>query len=288
MVFVSTILMTQKPFTPQLLTPLNTSEEIVLENRISILHQLLSPSDCKTLIESLENLGLELSSTQINYRSNHRRRIKSPDLSLQIFSKIGKFLEPIVLTEEDDQQTGHGFKLHGIWEPSYLASDWVFSKYITGTHFGPHYDSPTVINFGERSLQTIIIYLSDNFLGGATNFFDDIKQAPDPKDNNIFMGDRDNVIKTISPTQGSGLLFHHHLLHEGEVIKEGYKYILRSDIVYKRTQFPEEIQPVQRDAIDWMIKAQQLEFDKSYSEATLCYRKAYRLWPELEDIKCEI
>jgi len=279
---------THIPFTPQQLTPSSISEEVILENRISVIHQVLSPSDCLYLIETLEGLGLELASTQINFRSNHRVRISSPVLSSHIFSKISKFLKPIRLSEDDYQQTGEGFKLHGLWEPSYITPHWVFSKYIPGTHFGPHYDGPTVINFGERSLQSLVIYLNDSFIGGTTNFFDESKQEVDPKDNNdFFIGNKDFIIQSISPEKGSALLFHHRLLHEGEILKEGYKYILRSDIVYKRTHFP-DIKPSERDAIDWLIKAQQLEIDKYYKEATQYYKKAYRLWPELEFINSEL
>jgi tetratricopeptide (TPR) repeat protein len=199
-----------------------------------------------------------------------------------------QLLKPIVLTEDDYQQTGRGYKQHGVWEPSYIDSHWVFSKYLPGTHFGPHYDGATVKNFGERSLQTIIIYLNDGCVGGSTNFFDESKQSIDPIDNNnLFVGTKDFIIKSISPAQGSALVFHHYLLHEGELLKEGYKYILRSDIIYKRYNFPDTI-PAEREGIDWLIKAQQFEFDKNWTEATRCYKKAFRLYPELEFIKSEV
>jgi len=210
-------------------------------------------------------------------------------LSSQIYSQIRQYLKPIILTEDDYQQTcNNGFKLHGVWEPSYIDSDWMFSKYLPGTHFGPHYDGATVKNFGERSLQTIIIYLNDVCVGGATNFFDDKKQGQDPTDNNnLFVGTKDFVIQTISPAQGSALIFNHYLLHEGELLKEGNKYILRSDIVYKRNNFP-EMKPIEREAIEWMIKGQQFEYEKNYSEATKCYKKAFRLYPELEGMNTEL
>jgi len=277
-------------YTPQQFSLTTIHEEIILQNRISVLHQVLSPSDCQVLIESLESIGLELSSTETKYRSNHRCRISSPGLSSQIYSQISKFLCPLQLSEDDYQQTGLGYKLHGLWEPNYIAPYWVFSKYIPGTHFGPHYDSPTVISFGERSLQTIIIYLNDNFLGGTTNFFDQSKQTIDPTDNNnnLFEGRKDFIIQSVSPEQGSALLFHHHQIHEGEILTEGYKYILRSDIIYKRSNIPQNTQPKEREAIDWMIKAQQFEIDKNYSEATMYYKKAFRLWPQLEFIHSEL
>jgi len=197
-------------------------------------------------------------------------------LSSQIYSQIRQFLKPIILTEDDYQQTcNNGFKLQGVWEPSYIDSNWMFSKYSPGTHFGPHYDGATVKNFGERSLQTIIIYLNDVGVGGATNFFDDKKQGQDPTDNNnLFVGTQDFVIQTISPTQGSALIFNHYLLHEGELLKEGIKYILRSDIVYKRNHLP-EMKPIERQAIEWMIKGQQFELIKIIQKLRSVIKKPF-------------
>jgi len=279
---------TRVSYTPQLFCPITTTEEeIILQNRISVIHQVLAPSDCQNIIESLES-GLERASTATHLRSNQRQPFSSPMLSSQIYSQIRQFLNPIILTEDDNQQTGNGYKLTGVWEPSYIDSNWMFSKYNPGTHFGPHYDGATVKNIGERSLQTIIIYLNVGCVGGATNFFDDNKQGMDPIDNNnLFVGSKDFVIRSISPTQGSALVFHHYLLHEGELLTEGNKYILRSDIFYKRENTP-DMEPLEKEAIDWMIKGQQFEFEKNYPEATKCYKKAYRLYPEIEGKNIEL
>jgi len=280
----------QKPYTSEDLSSTSLEQQIIHQDRIWVLNSVLSKQDCDILIENLTALGLELSSVQTNYRSNYRRRIQSPTLSSQIYQKIKDFLKPIRLKEDDYQQTTTGFKLQGLWEPVGLAPDWVFSKYEPGTHFGPHYDGSTIIDFGERSLQTLIIYLNDGCEGGCTNFFDESKQGIDPEDGSdptLFCGDKENIIYSISPEKGSALLFNHHQIHEGELLRQGYKYILRSDVMYVRRDFP-DINPAERQGIDWIIKAQQLEFEKKYQEATVCYKKAYRLWPELAFIRSEI
>lgn len=38
----------------------------------------------------------------------------------------------------------------------------------------------------------------------------------------------------IQPKAGSCFLMQHRLIHEGAVLKKGVKYVLRSDVMYKR------------------------------------------------------
>jgi len=56
-----------------------------------------------------------------------------------------------------------------------------------------------------------MIYLNDNYEGGETTFND----------------------LTIRPQQGMALVFLHDLEHEGSVVRQGVKYVLRSDIMFR-------------------------------------------------------
>jgi hypothetical protein len=38
----------------------------------------------------------------------------------------------------------------------------------------------------------------------------------------------------VKPKQGMGLLFHHPLLHRGDAVAAGRKYVLRTDVMYER------------------------------------------------------
>ena len=59
-----------------------------------------------------------------------------------------------------------------------------------------------------------MIYLNEEFEGGETSF-DDV---------------------TIRPKTGTALCFIHELKHEGCPVKNGIKYALRSDIIYKKKE----------------------------------------------------
>jgi hypothetical protein len=57
------------------------------------------------------------------------------------------------------------------------------------------------------------------FAGGATNFLTD---------------DSDLPTAGVVPVPGRVLLFEHRLLHEGEEVSAGVKYVVRSDIMFRR------------------------------------------------------
>ncbi len=86
-------------------------------------------------------------------------------------------------------------------------------RYTPGQRFAPHYDGSFIRNDRERSLLTLIVYLNEDYAGGATAFHDfDLR---------------------VRPRRGMALLFQHLLLHEGCVVTEGVKYAMRSDVMYR-------------------------------------------------------
>ena len=70
-----------------------------------------------------------------------------------------------------------------------------------------------ILDVGDKkTLLTLMIYLNHEFEGGATNF------------------SRAGI--DIKPETGKALLFDHKLLHQGCELISGYKYVLRTDIVF--------------------------------------------------------
>jgi hypothetical protein len=94
-----------------------------------------------------------------------------------------------------------------------------------GQRFERHYDGHYPRNSNEMSLMTIIIYLNDQVEGGHTNFY-------------THTANRERVIP-VKPKRGAALIFYHgpHRLspeHEGSDTVNGRKYVLRSDIMYRK------------------------------------------------------
>lgn len=73
-----------------------------------------------------------------------------------------------------------------------------------------------------RSRFTFMVYLNDDFEGGGTSF-----------DSRSFGTDAFERF-TVKPKAGMALLFHHPIMHRGDSVKQGRKYVLRSDVMYQR------------------------------------------------------
>ncbi len=88
--------------------------------------------------------------------------------------------------------------------------------YKPGEYFAPHFDGAFTRSRDERSLLTFMVYLNECELGGHTRFLD--------------------LELSVRPKAGTALLFNHHLLHEGAPVEAGVKYVVRSDVMYRRAE----------------------------------------------------
>ena len=84
-----------------------------------------------------------------------------------------------------------------------------FYRYRQGQKFDWHGDGSFVRANGERSAETVLIYLNEGFKGGETAF-------------------KGAVIK---PETGLALLFPHKRVHQGRELRRGCKYVLRTDLM---------------------------------------------------------
>ncbi len=102
-----------------------------------------------------------------------------------------------------------GMTLHGVNERMR------YFRYKPGTWFRPHTDGSFERSSVERSLYTLILYLNHDFDGGRTLFHVRPEVA-------------------IDPLEGTALLFQHPILHEGEEVTSGTKYMLRTELMYRK------------------------------------------------------
>ncbi|WP_315719439.1 MULTISPECIES: 2OG-Fe(II) oxygenase [unclassified Bradyrhizobium] len=109
------------------------------------------------------------------------------------------------------------------WQPVGLNERLRLYRYDVGQKFDWHRDGHFARDNGERSLFTFLIYLNDDFEGGATSFCDDTGLMPEGP-------------LRITPQQGMALLFHHPIMHRGDRVTRGRKYVLRTDVMYRRAR----------------------------------------------------
>ena len=98
-----------------------------------------------------------------------------------------------------------------------LSGNFRFNKYLPGQKFKKHRDGNKEEEGGVSRI-TVLIYLNSvgDKSGGGTNICD------------FSLGGN----RIVQPSAGRLLLFDHSLMHIGEELLDGVKYVLRSDLIY--------------------------------------------------------
>lgn len=146
--------------------------------------------------DSLFPNSLKSISTDIKKSLKNRVFIDSVELAEIVWSKVIKF----------SPKTHLNYFVRGV-NPRFRMY-----KYLTGQEFTRHQDAPFEKSESIKSFYSLLIYLNDDFIGGETTF--------------------DGV--QYKPKAGSGLIFPHNLFHSGNILLEGVKYVLRTDIMFEK------------------------------------------------------
>jgi predicted 2-oxoglutarate/Fe(II)-dependent dioxygenase YbiX len=101
----------------------------------------------------------------------------------------------------------------GGWDACGLNERFRFYRYDRNQIFRWHRDGAFRRTINEESKLTFMVYLNSGFEGGHTSFrgFE------------------------VVPADGMSLCFRHPLLHEGAEVTRGTKYVLRTDVMYRRS-----------------------------------------------------
>jgi len=202
-----------------------------------LLYNVISPSECEYYVEQTEIFGYEkLIGYKPDHRDNQRIVIKNEELCNLLFERIKPFLPPEIAVPDDSaMKMTAEFGTQGKWQVLGLNECWRFCRYYPGGHFAPHYDGAFARSENERSLLTFMIYLNGGFEGGETNFLENDQLLQKNADGK-YQGDANKILESIVPEPGLALIFLHPQMHEGARLKSGVKYILRSDIMYRRVE----------------------------------------------------
>lgn len=129
---------------------------------------------------------------------------------------------------------------HAKWKPIGVNPLMRFIRYDEGGQLVGHYDAAYVKDDNQRSLMSLILYITNNSNGGATRFLRD-PQAGKRMDEMDFSdwdrsGNNDEVIYTNHPEAGSALLFNHRMLHDGQPLgpRSPGKLIIRTDLMFEK------------------------------------------------------
>ncbi len=176
--------------------------------KIFVIRDFLTPDECRGFIARSEQLGYADApiTTAAGFvmrkdiRDNRRVILDDPELAAAWWARARGLL------------VADWFG----WQAVGLNERFRFYRYDIGQRFDRHSDGPFERGNGERSHFTFMVYLNDGFEGGATAFHQSKPPLP------------------VTPEQGKALVFYHRQLHEGMPVVKGRKYVLRTDVMYRR------------------------------------------------------
>lgn len=133
------------------------------------------------------------------------------------------------------------YDAHVTWEPIGVSPLLRFIKYENGGWLVVHYDAPYIEDENVRTLQSLVIYLNqdEGIKGGATRYLHDpqhhIPVAKRNLSDQLRSARESEVRLRFSPSNGTGVIFDHRLLHDAEKVEGlGEKLIIRTDIMYRK------------------------------------------------------
>src|SRR6185312_1818680 len=184
-------------------------------DNVATIAGFLSAAECDDYIRLGEATGFEgapittsrgMMMMMKDVRNNDRVMIDDPARALALYQRLSADLAP---------------RFQRTWTPVAFNERLRLYRYDIGQQFDWHRDGYFQRPNGERSFFTFMVYLNDDFDGGATSFSDDGFGFP-------------GGMLRITPAKGMGLLFHHPILHRGDPVTTGRKYVLRTDVMYRR------------------------------------------------------
>jgi len=189
---------------------------------------LLSPTECTEWIQRSETLELETGDFIFagNAKFGHSRlhtgarrhsatrMVEDPSFASVLQSR----LEGQVPTEIIG-----GRKYGGV------GGSFLVSRYVPGQYFAPHFDGrgSGLNTETQRSEFTVVVYLSDDFVGGATHYLkgqgSEVKQSV-----------------AVRPERGCASIHRQgSVLHAGGAVEKGIKYIMQFSLRYEAPNVPE-------------------------------------------------
>lgn len=181
-----------------------------MADELVLLRGFLTPDECRGFIALSEDQGFEAATIATARGQVLARDIRDNDRLIWDDTALAddwwRRVQPLLSTA------------FGRWRPCGLNERFRFYRYRVGQRFAQHRDGSYERSATEMSWMTLLVYLNDGFEGGATRF--DLAGMPE-------------AVRVV-PEAGMALLFLHDRLHEGEPVQQGVKYVLRTDVMFRR------------------------------------------------------
>lgn len=188
---------------------------------------VLSAAECAAIVAETERRGYEPALLNVGGREVLDREIRdsarvivdSPDFADAVFARIAHALPRTWPDAYAAPGTPDGWRIVGMNERLR------FLRYDVGQQFKQHvdgaYERPRVGSGplgGQETKVTVLLYLNEGYDGCFTTMYDDAGENALP----------------VPPSTGMVLLHDHNVLHAATPLREGRKYVLRTDVFYTR------------------------------------------------------
>lgn len=198
-----------------------------------ICEDFLTETQCDTIIANSEKAGFE----HLEYRNSSR--VIGFDSNCVLTDLITNNFNSEYLTQRLNKKPSspYGFYSNYIkWNPIEPNINKCFriNKYNESQEFKFHRDAQYTQSHLVKSSHSILIYLNDGFDGGETVFRFPKKQYVNPgltikQELELIGSDYTDIV--IQPKRGQMIIFDQRLLHAGQPVKSGTKYVLRTDLI---------------------------------------------------------
>ena len=178
----------------------------LLARGVCRLQGFLEAADCSALIALAEQRGFEQARLWHRGRRNRETFLATAEVRGLVTDLLREW-QPAV--REIASREASSLRVEA--EPVGVGSVIEFYKYGNGESISVHMDTAAELGNGLFSQRTLVIYLNDDFDGGATAFPDFELQC--------------------SPFAGDALLFEHGVSHEATEVTRGIKYVLRASVL---------------------------------------------------------
>lgn len=191
--------------------------ELLDDKDIFLIHDFLSRDECARWIADSETLGYGDAPITTSVGFVMRKEVRDNERvihnNLELAAAWWQRAKPFLPAE------------WAKWQAVGLNERFRFYRYDPGQKFAMHTDGYFERTNGERSHLTFMVYLNEEFEGGETVFHDSVF------DKKFHEGCPPVRVK---PRTGMALVFNHRRLHEGAPVVSGRKYVLRTDVMYRR------------------------------------------------------
>lgn len=212
---------------------------------LCLLKNMMTRDECLQIIDAAEAIGFQetkgigpATKTGLPCPPKCVYVLQTKDID-QIFNRVRHLLPQKIRFQKQTNEGEESGETYVEMELAGINPRFRLHRYLKGFTLGPHFDRGNYYGSGvdedqelrldiygdsRVSQMSLLIFLNDDFSGGETTFF------PHPENLSMKL--------QVTPCQGTGVAFFHgdHPMspyHEGSIVNEGSKYIIRTDILYR-------------------------------------------------------